>query len=138
VLSRTAEYALRAVLAIAEGGGQPVGAARLADTLGIPGNYLSKVLHQLARAGVLDSTRGKWGGFTLARPASRIPLLEVVGSVDEVTGNPTCLLGRSVCSDHHPCAAHERWKEVSEKSAAFFRETMVADLVAPKRGGAGR
>lgn len=138
MLSRTAEYALRAVLAIAEGGGQPVGAARLADTLGIPGNYLSKVLHQLARAGVLDSTRGKWGGFTLARPASRIPLLEVVGSVDEVTGNRTCLLGRSVCSDHHPCAAHERWKEVSEKSAAFFRETMVADLVAPKRGGAGR
>ena len=138
MLSQTAEYALRAVLAIAEHGGQPVGAARLADTLGIPGNYLSKVLHQLARTGVLDSTRGKYGGFTLARPASRIPLLEVVGSVDAVTGNRTCLLGRPVCSDHHPCAAHERWKEVSEMSAAFFRETMVADLVAPKRGGAGR
>lgn len=138
MLSQTAEYALRAVLAIAEHGGQPVGAARLAETLGIPRNYLSKVLHQLARNGVLDSTRGKLGGFTLARPASRIPLLDVVGSVDDVTGNRTCLLGRPVCSDHHPCAAHERWKEVAEKSAAFFRETMVADLVAPNRGGVGR
>jgi Rrf2 family protein len=126
------------VLAIAEHDDQPVGAARLAGTLGVPANYLSKVLHQLARAGVLDSTRGKLGGFKLARPASRIPLLEVVGSVDDVPGNRTCLLGRPVCSDHHPCAAHDRWKEASEKSAAFFRETMVADLVAPKRGGAGR
>ena len=67
VLSQTAEYALRAVLTIAEEpGGQPVGAYRLADALGIPQNYLSKTLHQLARAGILDSTRGKLGGFRLA------------------------------------------------------------------------
>ena len=130
MLTQTAEYALRAVLEVAGAGAdQPVGAARLASRLGIPQNYLSKTLHQLAKAGVLESTRGKSGGFRLARPASTISLLEVVSPFDDVTGRKTCLMGRPVCSDHNSCAAHERWKEVAELTAEFFRETTVADLV---------
>jgi Rrf2 family protein len=136
MLSQTAEYALRAVLAVAtEGSDQPVGAARLAARLGIPQNYLSKTLHQLARAGVLESTRGKSGGFRLARAADKISLLEVVSPFDDVTGRRTCLMGQPVCSDQNSCAAHERWKEVAERTADFFRETTVADLAsdAPRR-----
>jgi len=134
MLSQTAEYALRAVLAVAEAGSeQPVGAARLAAKLGIPQNYLSKTLHQLARAGVLESTRGKAGGFRLARPAGKISLLEVVSPFDDVTGRRTCLMGQPVCSDHNSCAAHERWKEVAERTAEFFKETSVADLAGEAR-----
>lgn len=130
-LSQTAEYALRAVLAIAkEANGRAVGAARIAEELGIPANYLSKTLHQLARAGILESTRGKLGGFRLARPGARITLLEVVGEFDDIRGKRSCLLGRTTCSDHSPCIAHHRWKEVAETQAAFFRNTTVADLVA--------
>ncbi len=138
VLTQTAEYALRAVLTIAaDPEGQPMGAARLADTLRIPQNYLSKTLHQLARAGVLESTRGKLGGFRLARPAQRIALVDVVGVFDDVTGRRTCLMGRATCSDHNACAAHARWKGVSEQVAEFFRDTSVADLIAD-RGKSGR
>jgi Rrf2 family protein len=129
MLSQTAEYALRAVLAIAQHERLPVRAAQLAATLSIPANYLSKTLHQLARDGVLSSSRGKLGGFTLARPPSRIRLLDVVGSIDGLTDSRTCLLGRPVCSDQTACVAHERWKEVSDRAVAFFRETTVADLV---------
>lgn len=130
MLSQTAEYALRAVLALAaDPEGHPLGAARLASALGIPQNYLSKTLHQLARAGILESNRGKLGGFRLARSADRITLLEVVSPFDDVSGRRICLLGRSTCTDHAPCAAHARWKGVSERAATFFRETTVADLV---------
>lgn len=129
MLSQTAEYALRAVLMVArEPDGQPVGAARLAEALGIPQNYLAKTLNQLRRSGVLVSTRGKLGGFTLSRPAEGITLLEVVLPFDEVQGKRYCLMGRSRCNDSNPCAAHGRWKSVSEKIAEFFRETTVADL----------
>ena len=135
MLSQTAEYALRAVLAVASAGkDQPIGAARLATKLGIPQNYLSKTLHQLAKAGVLESTRGKSGGFQLARPAGKISLLEVVSPFDDVTGRRTCLMGQPVCSDHNSCAAHERWKEVAERTAEFFRDTTVADLAGGARG----
>ena len=130
MLSQTAEYALRAVLALAaEPEGPPLGAARLAGMLRIPQNYLSKTLHQLARAGVLESNRGKLGGFRLARAANRITLLEVVSPFDDVSGRRVCLLGRPECSDHTACTAHRRWKAVAERTAAFFRETTLADLL---------
>lgn len=129
MLSQTAEYALRAVLAIAADPGGQLGAAQLAQRLDVPRNYLSKTLHQLARAGVLDSTRGKSGGFRLGRDARRITLLEVVQPFDDITGRRICLLGRPVCSDHTACTAHMRWKAVSERTAEFFRETTVADLI---------
>lgn len=138
MLSQTAEYALRAVLTIAEEpGAQPVGAYRLAETLGIPQNYLSKTLHQLARAGILESTRGKLGGFSLARDAREISLVEVVGLFDDVTGRRSCLMGRATCSDHNSCAAHRRWKGVSDRISEFFRETSVADLVSERRAARG-
>ncbi len=134
MLNQTAEYALRAVVTIAEQpDGRPIGAGKLAASLGIPQNYLSKTLHQLARAGVLESSRGKFGGFQLARPAARILLLDIVTEFDEIVGQQTCLMGRTLCSDHAPCAAHSRWKTVGEKMAGFFRETTVADLMRLKR-----
>ncbi|HWA59697.1 MAG TPA: Rrf2 family transcriptional regulator [Gemmatimonadales bacterium] len=128
MLSQTAEYALRAVLTLAVEPEGILGAAELAARLDVPRNYLSKTLHQLARAGVLESTRGKSGGFRLGRDPRRITLLEVVQPFDDISARRVCLLGRPVCSDHVACAAHTRWKAVSERNAEFFRETTVADL----------
>lgn len=142
MLSQTAEYALRTVLFIAQQAPEhgPVAAETIADALGIPRNYLSKTLHRLAQAGVLASARGKGGGFTLAAPPERIPLVEVVGLFDQVQTARACLLGRPVCSDRTACEAHAQWKDVSERVAAFFRDTTVGDLLgrppaAPRRGG---
>ena len=58
MLSRTAEYALRAVLFLADSG-EPANVERIAERLRVPRNYLSKTLHRLAREGVLASTRGQ-------------------------------------------------------------------------------
>jgi Rrf2 family protein len=130
MLSQTAEYALRASLWLAEHpGAAPARVGDLAQDLGVPQNYLSKTLHLLARAGVLQSTRGKHGGFQLARPAARIPLIEIIQPFERLTDSRTCILGRSVCSDTAPCQAHDRWKKVKEMTVAFFRDTTLADLV---------
>jgi Rrf2 family protein len=130
ILSRTSEYAVRASLFVAS---QPATAlVRVADVaaaLDIPRNYLSKIFHTLTRAGLLASTRGKLGGFRLARPPQAITLLDVVSRFDDMTGTRQCLLGRSVCSDRTPCMAHRGWQATSEAVAAFFRETTIADLL---------
>jgi Rrf2 family iron-sulfur cluster assembly transcriptional regulator len=133
MLSQTAEYALRTVLYIAGHGDGPARAEEMAASLGIPRNYLSKTLHRLAHAGVLTSTRGRGGGFLLARSADQIPLLAVVGLFDQIEPRRQCLLGRPVCSDQHACEAHVQWKDVSERVARFFSETSVADLMGPGR-----
>ena len=128
-LPQTAEYALRAVYHIADHQAEgPVRVTDIAEALGVPRNYLSKTLHQLARAGVLRSTRGPHGGFRLAAPAERVTLAEVVGPFLPAEGR-ACVLGRARCSDASPCAAHWRWKQVAERMRAFFGETAVGDLV---------
>jgi len=134
MLSQTAEYALRATVWLAEHADGPVRVGDMAHALKVPQNYLSKTMHQLARAGVLTSVRGKHGGFQLARPPGAIRLLEVVEPFEAITNRRTCVLGRSVCSDAAPCRAHERWKEVTRATTAFFSGTTLADLLrAPTR-----
>lgn len=130
MLSQTAEYALRAVLYLAERADDgTVRVGEMAQALRIPHNYLSKILHRLARAGVLASTRGKAGGFQLAVPADRLRLYEIVAPFDRIDERRRCLLGRPQCSDSTACAAHSRWKQVADTVASFFRETSVADLL---------
>lgn len=128
MLSQTAEYALRTVLFLADHG-EPASVDRIAERLTVPRNYLSKTLHRLAREGVLQSTRGKGGGFRLAIPADRLKLLRVVEPFDAITGERRCLLGRPQCSDRNPCPAHHEWRAVSERLTAFFRDRTVADLL---------
>jgi len=131
VLSNTAEYALRAVLHVAENAHEteslPV--VTVAKALGIPKNYLSKILHELARAGVLASTRGKHGGFRLGRAPSRITLFDVVSCFDEIGATRRCLLGRPQCNDRHPCVVHDRWKDVAQEVASFFRHTTLTEVI---------
>lgn len=129
MLSQTAQYALRTALQLARlPPGERAAAGELAEQVRVPSNYLSKTLHQLARAGVVTGTRGKHGGFSLARAAHRIRLAEVVKPFQEV-GERSCLLGRPVCSDARPCAAHGRWKAVAEQLAGFFATTTLADIL---------
>jgi len=129
MLSQTAEYALRAVLYIAaDTSGQPVRVSEMAAELAIPQNYLSKILHMLARDGALTSVRGKHGGFRLAIAPERLAIYRVVAPFDRFDDRRRCLLGRPQCSDRTACAAHTRWKDVAERLVSFFRETTVADL----------
>jgi len=132
MLSQSAEYALRAALYMA---GQercaPVRVVEMAEALSIPQNYLSKVLHQLARDGVLQSTRGPKGGFELVGAPNRITLAHITATVEPEQDRLECLLGQSRCSDARPCAAHERWKAVNQSVRTFFAETTLDDLLQP-------
>lgn len=130
MISQTAEYALRTVLYIAShGDAGPARAEALARALKIPQNYLAKILHRLAQSGVLTSSRGRNGGFLLARPASRISLAQVVGLFDRIEPRRQCLLGQAVCSDAKACPAHRRWVEVGDTAQRFFQETSVGELL---------
>jgi Rrf2 family protein len=131
VLSHTAEYALRAVLYIAQQqtDTQLVRNDVIAEALDVPRNYLSKILHTLGRERLLHSTRGPSGGFRLARKPDSISLLQVVQPFDDFGGPRSCILGRTRCSDRNPCPAHTRWKSISEQVTSFFRNTSVGDLL---------
>lgn len=106
----------------------PVSAVAMEGTVNVPANYCGKILNQLTRAGLLESSRGRTGGFRLARPAARIRLSDVVAPFEPLEVGRECLLGRERCQDGLPCAAHERWRKLSEARDQFLRGTSVADV----------
>ncbi len=130
MISQTAEYALRAVVYLAEQTeAEAVTVGDIAAGLDMPANYLSKIMHQLARVGIVISARGPYGGFRLAGAPEDVHLADVVGAFDALEEQRRCLLGRAQCSDAKPCGAHERWREVRTRMIDFFRETTVADVL---------
>lgn len=130
MLSQTAEYALRAALYLArEQNRRPVTADRIARALGAPPNYMSKTLNALAKAGIVTGVRGPTGGFMLVRDPSHLTVAEVVGTFDEPSVRPMCLIGGRPCDATRPCAAHVRWMEVTGAMQAPLAATTVADLL---------
>jgi len=140
MLSQTAEYALRAALHLARHHEDaPIRVDDVARDLDVPRNYLSKILHELGKEGVLESTRGPKGGFRLAVPPEEILLARIVGRFDPefLREEGRCILGRLRCSDRDPCAAHHRWKGVAVALRGFFRETTLGELATPADASAG-
>ena len=131
MLTRTGGYALHATLAIAEmgGDGRAVRATEVSEALSIPANYLAKILHALARAGVLESERGRNGGFRLARSPAEIKLMDIVEGFDDMGRQRQCLLGKGACSEADKCRAHQEWLAASAPVYRFFETRTLADLM---------
>lgn len=82
MLSQTVEYALQAMCYLASLNDPAATSHSISLTTRIPHGYLSKVMRDLVRAELVRSARGRRGGFSLARPASNISLLDIVHAVD--------------------------------------------------------
>jgi Rrf2 family protein len=136
MLTLTSEYALRAMAFLARHVEDwPVSAQHIAEESSVPRKYLSKILADLVRAGLLEGSRGKSGGFRMARSAKEIHLYEVLAPFEPVlTNRRPCPFGNVVCSDDDPCAGHERWKTVREAYQRFLSETTVHDVAVKARG----
>lgn len=89
-LSQTAEYALRAVVYLAEHRGEARTTQQIAEGCRVPAGYLSKVLQPLTRAGVVSAQRGLGGGYLLEHDPAQLTLLEVVSAVESIQRFRSC------------------------------------------------
>jgi Rrf2 family protein len=130
MISTTSEYALRALVTLAEiDEGTTMQARDLAHETNISPSYLYKILTTLRRSGLLEGARGSRGGYSLARPAEEIHLVEVVELFEAIRSKDACLLGRNEgCSDDTPCGVHEDWVRVRGAFEEFLKSKTVADL----------
>ncbi len=139
MISVTSEYALRAMASITSmisytspEEGESVLARDLSLKTGVPFSYLSKILGSLTKAGILHASRGRGGGYRLARPAKQIFLIDVVEVFDGIWARPDCLLGGNRgCSDDNPCSAHTSFKKVRRKYIEFLEKTTIAKIAGP-------
>lgn len=135
MLSLTGEYALRAMVYLArhqqEG---PIPGHRIAAELDIPRKYLSTILGDLVRTGVLQASPGRTGGFRFARNPASVRLADVVGPFEQAKGaRNQCPFGNATCSDVEPCAGHDPWSHVKRAYERFLEETTILDVSQPAR-----
>lgn len=130
MLSRTGMHAVRAAAALARlPAGRFTGVGHIARQIGAPPNYLAKLLQLLVRHGVVQSQKGSGGGFRLARPPEELKLIEIVAPLEPLCRWRGCILGRSECSEQHPCVVHQRWSEIRSAYLRMLEQTTVADLL---------
>ena len=129
MFSQTAEYALRAVVSLADHDEGPLTTQQISLATQVPLDYLSKVMQALGRGGLVESQRGKHGGFTLSRPAHRITILDVLNAVDPLPRIRSCPL-RLKAHARHLCPLHEKLDHALATVERAFSGSLISDLLA--------
>ncbi len=103
-ITRQADYAMRAVIYLAEiGPDRRAATSQIAEAQHIPPSFLAKIVSQLSVAGLLQTSRGARGGVSLARSADEISLLEVIEAIDGPILLNECVADSGVCTFGESC-----------------------------------
>ncbi|WP_412069933.1 RrF2 family transcriptional regulator [Rubrivirga sp. IMCC43871] len=138
VVSQRCQYALRLALLLTRGPQGYVPVHGLAEALGTPGAFLSKVAQDLAHADLLATRRGPGGGVALARAPSAISLLDIVLAIDGPDAFRTCVLGLPGCGTEAPCPLHDEWTAARERLRDVFADTTLEDAASEPDGHLAR
>jgi len=137
VPTRRTDYAVRALLYLAQHPGSMAKAADIAEAMNIPTGFLHQVLHELQRARLVLSRPGRSGGYSLARPAADISLLDVVETLEGPLAPDECGLRGGPCRWEDACALHATWTAAREALANELRAANLARLAADDLALAG-
>lgn len=129
MFSQTVEYALRAIIHLADRSPHAQTTAQIAGVTKVPQAYLSKVLQGLRQAGLVHAQRGIGGGITLARNPDEMTILDVVNAVDPIQRIETCPLGLS-SHGKNLCPLHARMDRALAEIERAFSTTTVAEVLA--------
>jgi Rrf2 family protein len=123
MLSKTAEYALRVAVCLAQSPETLASADELAEVTKIPRRYLHKVVQDLVRRGLARSQPGPGGGYSIARSPKKITILDVVNAVAPLERIRHCPLG--LTSHTQLCPLHRELDKVyADTEKAFARVTL--------------
>jgi len=129
VFSRKADYGLRALMYLADRRGRgPVTLHEIADKLSIPKAFLSKILQQLARKGVVRSLKGPSGGFVLAAEPAELTMQEIMLEIDGPTRVFECFGVDADCSFLDDCMIRDVFAEVDQKIGQVLAQYTLADF----------
>jgi Rrf2 family iron-sulfur cluster assembly transcriptional regulator len=131
-LTTKGRYAVTAMLdlAIRHDKG-PISLADISERQGISLSYLEQLFTKLRRAGLVKSTRGPGGGYSLSRPSSELAVADVISAVDEKVDTTRCG-GMGNCQDDETCLTHELWTDLSDQIYAFLQGISLGNLVERK------
>ena len=128
-LSNTSQYAIRILAYITDKKDlQLINATDLADALGIPYKFLTKIMAELVKANFVESIRGREGGYKLSKCASKIMVDDILNLFNDSIKDEQCVLGIGFCNGMCKCAMHDQWMEPKLLMQKMFRESSLKDI----------
>ncbi len=131
MFSKTAEYALRATIFIAQKGTEEhkLGIDEIAKAIDSPQSFTAKILQMLTRDNkVVSSARGPHGGFYVAKESKKLPARAILEAVDEDDVLKKCVLGLHQCSEIKPCPMHAEYKIIKQQLIQLFEKKTIQNL----------
>lgn len=137
MLTQRSRYALRAMLflAAAKPGGGPIPMTRIADAANVPKKFLELILADLRAADLLESQRGKHGGYRLSRPGHLISMGDIIRTIEGPLALVPCVSRTAYrpcadCRDEAACAIRHAMARVRDETARILDGTSLADALA--------
>ncbi len=126
-ISDAASLGLHAMVLLAAHPDTGISTRQIAHDLQVSEAHLSKVLQRLTKVGLVASTRGPKGGFTLAEPAESVTLLEVYEAIEGPLVATQCLLGTRICNGKR-CILGDLLTTVDGQVREYLATTRLAEL----------
>ncbi len=129
IFSKKCEYGIQAVLFLAtRGKDEVVPVEEISQELKIPREFVSKILQTLTNSGIIESKKGKGGGFSLAKSAAKIKLIDIVKSIDGLDVFNSCVLGFPECDSKKPCPVHNDWGKLRDEAYEMLSKQTLEEL----------
>jgi len=126
------QYALRAIYELAKRKGEgPTKISDIAVAQAIPRRFLEVILHQLKGSGLVESKRGFYGGYFLAKPPHEITVGDVFRFLQKDSDGSSCIacVSQKACPFLKGCAFSDLWHDVKAAAFQIYDETTMQDLL---------
>ena len=131
MFSKACEYGIKASIYIAMQSlqGRRVSLKEIAEKVDSPTAFTAKILHQLAKNNLLDSTKGPAGGFQIEKERiDDIKLADIVFAIDGDSIYEGCGLGLDKCNANKPCPVHDKFVVIRDELKQMLRNTSLFEL----------
>ena len=129
LITRDTDYAVRALVYMAQDPGRITAVQELVDELDMPLAFSRRILQKLSQKGILVSVKGKGGGFCIKRPLGQIQLFEIMEAFQGRLSAVSCMFKKSFCPNTRRCPLRRKMKEVEKNIFSELKKINVASLV---------
>jgi len=128
-LNNTSQYTIRILAYIADNKEKNLfSATELSNELNIPYKFLTKIMTELVKRDLIESIRGRDGGFKLKKDAKEIKVDDILTIFNDSIKDEECILGIGFCNGKCKCALHDQWIEPKLLMQKMFRESTLEDI----------
>lgn len=129
LITRNSDYAVRALCCIAEHKEETVSVSQMVKSLEMPRPFLRKILQTLNKKGLLNSYKGKGGGFTLVLPPEKISLLDVMEIFQGTIRLNECKFKKSDCPYTSNCLLKKKIDEIEREVIVKLKAITIASII---------